>query len=185
LLASTPDVKKTVAGLTKAEPILSQLSHDPSLRGVMGIIAFAGGEVRQGRLKLEQLSWPLTLASATLNEVLSDKPASFSWKDLLQGNHSSVEGRRHFLGIEPRLDFTKLQPGSAADQGIHQAADQLGLAQRLGAEVSLTGRVPMDDEQFSVIRESAVRDTLTAALGVLIALWLALRSWKIIAAVFF
>jgi hopanoid biosynthesis associated RND transporter like protein HpnN len=185
LLASTPDVKKTVAGLTRAEPILSQLSHDPSLRGVMGILAFAGGEVRQGRLKLEQLSWPLTLASKTLNEVLSDKPASFSWKDLLQGHHSSIEGRRHFLAIEPRLDFSKLQPGSAADQGIHQAADQLGLGQRLGADVSLTGRVPMDDQQFSVIRESAVRDTLTAALGVLIALWLALRSWKIIAAVFF
>jgi hopanoid biosynthesis associated RND transporter like protein HpnN len=43
----------------------------------------------------------------------------------------------------------------------------------------------MDDQQFSVIRDSALRDTLTATLGVLIALWLALRSWKIIVAVFF
>ena len=43
----------------------------------------------------------------------------------------------------------------------------------------------MNDQQFSVIRNSAVRDTLTAALGVMIVLWLALRSWKIIAAVTF
>lgn len=43
----------------------------------------------------------------------------------------------------------------------------------------------MNDDQFSVIQDSALRDTLTALFGVLIILWFALRSWKIIAAVFF
>src|SRR5260370_12893967 len=43
----------------------------------------------------------------------------------------------------------------------------------------------MNDDQFSVIRQSALRDTLTALFGALIILWLALRSWKIVAAVFF
>ena len=185
LLASASDVKRTIAGLTQAEPILRQLSRDPSLRGVMNVLSFAAGQVRQGRLKLEQLKWPLTLASETLTDVLSDKPATLSWKELLQGHHASAEGRRHFLEVEPHLDFTKLQPGSAADQGIHQAAAQLGLQQKFGATVKLTGQVPMEDQQFSVIRDSALRDTITAVLGVLIALWLALRSWKIIAAVFF
>jgi hopanoid biosynthesis associated RND transporter like protein HpnN len=185
LLASTSDVKRTIGGLTQAEPILNQLSHDPSLRGVMNVLSFAAGEVRRGRLKLEQLNWPLTLANDTLNDVLAGKPAAFSWKELLQGKHSPVEQRRHFLEVEPHLDFTKLQPGAAADQGIHQAASQLDLEQKYGATVRLTGKVPMDDQQFSVIRDSALRDTLTAALGVLIALWLALRSWKIIVAVFF
>ena len=185
LLASASDVKRTTAGLTQAEPILSQLSHDPSLRGVMNVLSFVADQARRGRVKLEQLKWPLTLAGETLNEVLSDKPAAFSWKELLQGHHSSEEGRRHFLEVEPHLDFTKLQPGSAADNGIHQAAAQLDLKQKFGATVKLTGQVPMDDQQFSVIRDSALRDTITAALGVLIVLWLALRSWKIITAVFF
>ncbi|HUN96140.1 MAG TPA: MMPL family transporter [Bradyrhizobium sp.] len=185
LLASPSDVKRTIGGLTQAEPILNQLSRDPSLRGVMNILSFAAGEVRQGRLKLDQLKWPLTLASETLNDVLSGKPAAFSWKELLQGRHSSAAERRHFLEIEPHLDFTKLQPGSAADQGIDQAAAQLDLQRKYGATVGLTGQVPMNDQQFSVIRASALRDTLTAALGVLIALWLALRSWKMIIAVFF
>jgi len=185
LLAPTSDVKRTISGLTQAAPILSQLSHDPSLRGVMNVLSFAAGQARQGQLKLEQLQWPLTLANETLNDVLSGKPAAFSWKDLLQGQHSSEEKRRHFLEIEPHLDFSKLQPGSAADQGIHRAAAQLSLEQKYGATVKLTGQVPMDDQQFSVIRDSALRDTLTAALGVLIVLWLALRSWKMIVAVFF
>lgn len=185
LLASTSDVQRTITGLTQAEPLLRQLSRDPSLRGVMNTLSSVAGQVRRRRLGLEQLKWPLTLAAETLNDVLSGKAASFSWKELLQGHHTSADQRRHFLEVEPRLDFAKLQPGSAADQGIRQAAAQLNLQQRFGATVRLTGQVPMDDQQFSVIRDSALRDTVTAALGVLIALWLALRSWKIIVAVFF
>ena len=51
--------------------------------------------------------------------------------------------------------------------------------------VQLTGAVPMNDDQFAVIRQSALRDTLVALFGTLIILWLALRSWKIVAAVAF
>jgi hopanoid biosynthesis associated RND transporter like protein HpnN len=185
LLAKSSDVNQTVAGLMKAEPILSQLSRDPSLRGIMHVLAFAAEQVKQGRMKLEQLKWPLSLAEKTLDEVLSGKPASFSWKELLQGHASTAEQRRHFLEIQPTLNFDKLQPGLAAEQGIQQAAEHLDLKQKLGATVDLTGQIPMNDQQFLVIRSSALRDTLTAALGVLIILWLALRSWKIIVAVCF
>ena len=185
LLAPTSDVRQTVAGLTKAEPILSQLSNDPSLRGIMRVVSFAAGEARQARIKLDQLNWSLSLASKTLNDVLSGKPAAFSWKELLQGHPSSTGERRHFLEIQPALDFSKLQPGHAAEEAIQKAASQLNLKRSLSASVNLTGQVPMDDQQFSVIRHSALADTLTATLGVVIVLWLALRSWKIIVAVCF
>ena len=185
LLAPTSDVRQTVAGLTKAEPILSELSNDPSLRGIMRVVSFAAGEARQGRIKLDQLNWSLSLASKTLDDVLSGKPAAFSWKELLQGHPSSTRERRHFLEIQPALDFSKLQPGRAAEEAIQKAASQLNLKQSLSAAVNLTGQVPMDDQQFSVIRHSALADTLTATLGVVIVLWLALRSWKIIVAVCF
>jgi|SRR5581483_8908798 len=109
----------------------------------MRVLSFAAEQVRQGKVKLEQLAWPLSLARRTLNEVLSDKPAAFSWKELLQGHPFSAEQRRHFLEIQPALDFKKLQPGLAAEQGIRQAAAQLDLKQKLGATVSLTGQVPM------------------------------------------
>jgi hypothetical protein len=43
----------------------------------------------------------------------------------------------------------------------------------------------LNDDQFAVIRQSSLRDTLTALLGAVIILWPALRSWRIFAAVFF
>ncbi|WP_407180951.1 MMPL family transporter [Bradyrhizobium sp. STM 3562] len=185
LFGSLSDVKRTAEGLSHAQPFVAALASDPSLRGVMDVLSSAAQGVQAGRLKLEQLAWPLSLAKNTLNDVLADRPAFFSWQELLQGHTLPIDQRRHFVGIAPKLDFAALQPGRAATEGIHQAAADLKLKENLGATVSLTGQVPMNDDQFSVIRNSALRDTLTAALGVLIVLWLALRSFKLIASVFF
>jgi uncharacterized protein len=179
------DIKKAMSGLIGARPILSNLAADPSLRGIMKSLSFSAELVQSRKIKLDQLVWPLSLAENTLNGVLSGQPAWFSWQELLQGHSLPLDQRRHFLEVSPMLDFKALQPGKTATDGIRRAAADLNLGERHGATVALTGQVPMNDDQFSVIRKSALRDTLSALIGVLIVLWLALRSWKIIAAVFF
>jgi hypothetical protein len=185
LYGSASDVQMTANGLTHAQPLLAELAGDPSLRGVMRVLASAAEGVQAGKIEMVQLAWPLSLAKRALGDVLSGRPAFFSWQELLQGRASPASQLRHFVGVAPKLDFTALQPGRAAEQGIHKAAADLNLEKNLGATVSLTGQVPMNDDQFSVIRDSALRDTLATILGVLIVLWLALRSWRLIVSVFF
>jgi uncharacterized protein len=185
LFGSPAEVKKNAEGLAHAQPVIATLSGDPSLRGVMKALSFAAEGVRRGKIKLSQLGWPLSLADRTLNDVLAGKPATFSWEELLQGHKLRPDELRHFIDVQPALDFSQLQPGQKATDGIRRAAAELELNSKFGATVDLTGQVPMNDEQFAVIRHSALRDTLAAVLGVLIILWLALRSWKIIVAVFF
>ena len=186
LLFGTPaEVEKSAAGLTQAQPLISGLAADPSLRGVMKALSLAAEGVQMGKIEPDQLSWTLALVDRTLSDVLSGKPATFSWQELLRGHALPAKQLRHFIEVEPALDFADLQPGRKATEGIHRAAADLDLKGKLGATVDLTGQVPMNDDQFSVIRDSALRDTATAVLGVLIILWLALRSWKIVAAVFF
>ncbi|WFU58416.1 MMPL family transporter [Bradyrhizobium pachyrhizi] len=185
LFESPADVKRTAEGLTRAKPLIAALASDPSLRGVMTALSFAAEGIRAGQITLDQLAWPLSLANRTLNQVLSGKPATFSWQELLENQLPPARRLRHLIGVQPTLDFAALQPGHKAEDGIRQAASDLDLQNKFGATVDLTGEVPMNDDQFSVIRYSAVRDTLTAVFGVLIILWLGLRSWKIIAAVFF
>jgi hopanoid biosynthesis associated RND transporter like protein HpnN len=185
LFESPADVSKIAEGLTRAQPLIAVLAGDPSLRGVMTALSFAAEGTQSGRIKLEQLAWPLSLADRTLSDVLSGKPATFSWQELLQGQPPPAKQLRHLIGVQPALDFSELQPGRKAEEGIRRATADLDLQNKFGATVDLTGEVPMNDDQFSIIRYSAVRDTLTAVLGVLIILWLALHSWKLVAAVFF
>ena len=179
------NVTQLIGGLSQSNFLISELSSDPSLRGVMKTLSFVAQGVEHGQLTIDQLNWPLGLADQTLTDVLTGHPATFSWLELLDGKAAKASQLRHFIQINPVLDFAALQPGAAATAAVRQAATDLDLGGRFGAKVNLTGEVPMNDDQFSVIQDSAMRDTLTALLGVLIILWLALRSWKIIAAVIF
>jgi hopanoid biosynthesis associated RND transporter like protein HpnN len=185
LFEPNAQVNSSVEGLIKAEPLIANLAGDPSLRGVMAAFSLGVEGVQTHRITLDQLAWPLSLADQTLSDVLSGKPATFSWQQLLQGGAVPVSQLRHFIEVAPVLDFKQLQPGLRAEDGIRRAAADLNLPNKYGATIGLTGEIPLNDDQFSVIRSSAVRDTLTAVFGVLIVLWLALRSWKIIVAVFF
>ena len=179
------DVKKSVAGLSSGQFLIGVLATDPSLRGVMKSLSLATDAVQAGELKLDQLSWPLALADRTLTNVLDGTPATFSWQELVRGSRSETKELRRFIEVQPNLDFAALQPGRKATDSIRHSIRDLKLDEKYGAKVELTGPVPMNDDQFSVIRQSALRDTLTALLGAVIILWLALGSWRIVAAVFF
>ena len=160
------EIEKSTAGLTQAGPLISTLARDTSLRGVMRALSLVTSGVPE-QISLDQLAWPLTLAGNTLTDVLSDRPARFSWQELLQGRAPDTAQLRHFIEIEPVLDFAALEPGRKASDAIRRAAADLKLDEKYGAQVALTGRVPMNDDQFSVIQASALRDTLIALLGVL------------------
>ena len=185
LFATLADVKRSMDGLSKAQFLVSALASDATLRGVMRALSFVAQGVEGGQVKIDQLAWPLSLADKMLSDLLSGHAATFSWQELMSGKPAQTRELRHFIEIDPVLDFASLQPGAKATAGVRQAASDLDLGGKFGAKVDLTGEVPMNDDQFSVIQDSALRDTLTALFGVLIILWFALRSWKIIAAVIF
>ncbi|MGM5028280.1 MMPL family transporter [Tardiphaga sp. 862_B3_N4_1] len=179
------NVTESMASLSKADVLVDTLAGDPSLRGVLTALNLAVGGVEGGQVKLSQLEWPLLLSGRVLSDVLAGKLSVFSWQALVQGAPPPVTQLRRFIEVQPVLEFSALQPGRKATDGIRRAAADLKLNEMFGATVQLTGTVPINDDQFSVIQESASRDTISALLGTLIILWMALRSWKIVLAVTF
>ena len=73
LFGSPTEVRKNAEGLTSAQPLIATLAGDPSLRGVMKALSLGAQGVRAGKIKLDQLGWPLLLADRTLSEVLAGK----------------------------------------------------------------------------------------------------------------
>ena len=72
------------------------------------------------------------------------KTANFSWHELLNPAKPDdpVNSKRKFIDIQPKLDFTALEPGHAATDAIRKAAEDLKLATDYGARLRLTGPVP-------------------------------------------
>jgi uncharacterized protein len=185
LLYLPPDqFSQTMQALSKAEPILSLLAEDPSLRGALKALSLGAAGVKQGVIKLDDLRWPLALARKTAEQALAGQPTSFSWQVLLQGRQADAAQLQRLIEVEPFLNYSALRPGHAASVAIRRAAADLRLAENDHATVRLTGPVPMSDAQYAVIKRGAVFNTLIAMVGVLVILGLALRSARIIFAVF-
>ena len=124
----------------------------------------------------------MNMAADTVDDLLAGRPAHFSWRLLAGGKPAEPRDLRRFLQVQPVLDFAAVEPGRAASEAIKEAATQLDLAGTYQARVRLTGSVPMNNSQFSVLQEHAVFNGLITLAAVLLILWLALRSWRTILA---
>ena len=125
----------------------------------------------------------MTMAADTVEDVLANRPAHFSWRALASGKPAEPGELRRFIQIQPVLDFHALEPGHAASAAVTAAAQRLNLGGDDQARVRQTGLVPMNDAQFGALKEHAGLNAAVSLGAVLLILWLALRSWRIILAV--
>jgi uncharacterized protein len=183
LFQSPEQLARTTKGLTDAEPILETLAADPSLRGELDALSFGVMGVQRGKLKLDDLTRPLTLVADALNDVLGYRLASFSFRALASDTPETPRDRRGIIEMEPKLNFAALMPGLAATDAIRQIARDLNLADDYQAKVRLTGQVPIDDDEFGTLKQGAALNAFLSIVAVLVILWLALRSPRIIFAV--
>ena len=180
--------KDQVAGFTRqfeqAAPLIEIMAGDPSLRGLTGALETALAGVKRGQIKLDSTERPFNQISQTIEDVLKNGNATFSWRELVSDKPLTDADRRSFIEFKPILDFNALEPGKDATDAIRQAASELKLESEYGARVRLTGPVPIANEEFATVADGAVVNGVGTVLVVLFILWLALHSAKIISAVF-
>jgi hopanoid biosynthesis associated RND transporter like protein HpnN len=184
LFQSESELTSFTEGLGQASPIIGALAGDPSLRGLTRALSFGLIGVQNGHIKLDDMVRPLTMAADTLDGVLTGRTSNFSWRVLLSGKTPQAKDLRHFIEVQPVLDYAALEPGRVASNAIRKAAADLNLAKEYQARVRLTGPVAMADDEYSTVKEGAFVNAAATILVVLLILWLALRSGRIILAVF-
>ncbi len=184
LFESVKDLGPQMKMLTQAQRLVQVLAGDPTLRGVIQVLQFGLLGVQGGQITLDNMTWPMTLAADTIDQVDAGRPASFSWLDMVQGHASAPHDLLRFLEIRAQLDYSELEPGQRASDAIRKAAADLDFASKYQARLRLTGPVPMADEEFATIKENAGLNASVTIAVVLLILWLALRWARIIFAVF-
>ncbi len=188
LFLPADQVAATAGQLQQSAPLIRVMAGDPSLRGLAQALSFGlqgalQGAQQNGEAGLAPLAPMLNQAAATLEAVLAGKTGYFSWRELVSGKPPEQSELRRFVEIHPVLDFGALEPGKVASDAIRQTPADLKLNE-IGARVRLTGSVPIADEEFATIADGALPNLIATVVIVLIILWLALRSARIIIAVF-
>ncbi|MGA7390805.1 MAG: MMPL family transporter [Pseudolabrys sp.] len=184
LYRPTEDVGSFTKGLGQAAPLVGTLVGDPSLRGLTRTLSLGLVGVQSHLITLDALARPLSMASTTLDDVLAGRPASFSWQAMLSGQQPTSAEVRRLIEVHPVLNFSALQPGEASSSAIRQIVSDLQLKQKYQAQVRVTGSVPMADEEFATVQQGALANAVGTIIIVLTILWLALKSARIIIAVF-
>jgi uncharacterized protein len=176
LFPPVDQVTDTAGRLAAARPLIEVLAADPSLRGVMHALTIGIGAGQARRTPPEALARPMNMLSDTLDDLFAGRFPSFSWRVLMNGKPAAPDELRGFIQIEPKLDFSALEPGRAAIDAIRQAADELKLGPMFDTRVRLTGQTAINDEQFVTLGKGMLPNFAATVLAVLVILWLALRS---------
>jgi uncharacterized protein len=183
LYAPTADVRARMDQLIKAEPFIGPLAADPSVRGLMGALSTAMAGVAAGQATVTQFVAPIRTLGKTLGDLQAGRPAFFSWRTLVSGAAPDRRELRRLILIDPTLDFARLEPGRAPSDAIRDMARSLHLDAEHGLRVRLTGPVPLQDEEFATLAERTTLIATLAIIAIVVMLWLAVRSARLIIAI--
>ncbi|MCH2173390.1 MMPL family transporter [Myxococcota bacterium] len=181
LFLDVEDLDDVSVRLAEAQPALTALAADPSLRGLFNefetsVDALADGtELPAGFARMADRISDVTEA------MEAGQPRPLSWADeILQ-----PDGRVYrVLMVQGEKDYGEAVSTARLIEGIREMADELGLVPENGVEVRLTGQVPLaHEEMVSLQRGLALAGVISLVLLSMI-LGLGVRSLRIIVATF-
>ncbi len=180
LFLDLPELTSLLDRTIDAQPFLGRLNADPSLRGLFGALSLIAEGVSHGQADLAAFLPALSGFHAALAAAAAGHPEPLSWERLLAGSLADQAGRYRFVIVKPKLDYGALEPGASATAVVRQAAAALPFVRDGLARVRVTGSVALDDEEFASVANGAVRGLAISTVLVVLWLFLAVRSWRLI-----
>ncbi|WP_421855418.1 MMPL family transporter [Novosphingobium sp.] len=184
LFGSVADVRSATKTMIDAQPLLGPLAADPSLRGVSSALSTMLDGVNRGEATLAQIDKPMNALSRAIDGSLDGHKAAFSWQELFDtGSGGLALPKRRLILVQPVLDHAALMAGENAADAAMRAAHALKLDEAHGVRVRLTGEVPLADEEFATLQENIGAVAMVMLGAMLLTLWLATRSVKLVTAI--
>jgi hypothetical protein len=180
LLYLAPDALEQLADrLAAAQPLIGLLQRDFSGAAVVDVanrtLADAGSNEAAAGAVLAPFYMELAQSLRAVREGGSDP---FAWDALIESRGEPAT--RRIIVLQPALDFTRLQPASAAMAGIRHTVARLNSPEATAVTVRLTGSVAMEHEELLSVSQGAGLGALATLVMVAIVLYGALRSWKLL-----
>ncbi len=182
LLLDKGQLQDLLERTTDAQPFLGKLVADPSLRGLFSALGLVAEGAQRG-IDAPSLAPALGQFHAALAAAGAGHPAPLSWENLLAGPLAQEAGKFRFVLAKPKLDYNALQPGGVATDALRREAAALPFVRAGDARVRVTGSVALDDEQFATVAQGAAIGLGASFLLVLVWLFAAVRSWRLMFAI--
>lgn len=173
------DLSDELAG---AQPLLATLAQDSSLRGLGSILNDILEGIGDGTSEVKDVDLVFDSVAETITAQLESRHKFLSWKKMMRGGEVSREERRRFIILQPKLDFSGIQPAGAAIDFVRKSAAELSLDAEHGVRVRLTGSVALGHEEIESVSKGAGLAGLLSLILVAILLVVGLKSVRLVGA---
>jgi hopanoid biosynthesis associated RND transporter like protein HpnN len=174
--------------LVAAQPLIGQLGEGFSGSRVLAVAQLAMEQTAENSsARLGELDALLVPIAAAIEATAEGRSAPINWNTLIRQADLAelpTAGTRQLLLLRPVLDFDRLQPAREAIETLRQLSDQIAVRHGNDIRMRLTGTVAMEHEELVSVTRSAATAGVAALLLVLIVLFWALRSLRLLLVAF-
>ncbi len=180
LFLSEPKLRTLLNNLITAQPLLGQLVTDPTGRGLFSALSLMALGLVHGGVNLTPYTPAFEAIHKTIAAAVAGNPEPLSWLNLLSGPVAAQGGTSRVVLVQPRLDYSALEPGGAATAELRTILNRLPAVQQGLVHVGITGQIALSDEQFASVLHGAVVGMIGTLVLVALWLFLAVRSWRLV-----
>ena len=171
------DLEEVIDRLAEAQPALTALAEDPSLRGLMSEFQLSVDQLLEGEELPPGFARMADRISEVTESLLVGRPVSISWADEFLDQEGEVY---RIIIVQGRKDFEAKISSERLIAEIRALGKELGLSPENGVQMRLTGMVPLaHDELETLQRGLSLAAVLSLALLTII-LGFGVRSLRII-----
>lgn len=176
------DLEEVIERLAEAQPALTALAEDPSLRGLFDQLDLSISELNEGEELPPGFSRMADRVSQVTEDMLSGQPRRISWADEFLGEDGDVY---RIIVVQGRKNFEETISTEYLIDEIRRIAVDLNLVESEGVQVRLTGMVPLANDELVGLQSGLFLAGLISTILLTLILAIGVRSLRIIIATFF
>ncbi len=167
--------------LVDAQPFIGHLSKNYHFAGFLDILSLALTESdRELTMPLDPL---LSAFDQTVSATQENRHHYLSWQKMLTEDSFGKDQTRSLVIAKPHLDFSDLMPAEKPMDYLRALSEQMQ-SRFPGVRLSFTGEVALEHEEMESVNESMVISGIVSLSLVCSALWLGLRSVRLVFSTF-
>ena len=167
--------------LADAQPLLAELSRDPSLRGLFKTLDLAADAVADGR-EAPGLDNVFDGVASVIDAQLAERPEVLSWQEIMMGSVAAVDERRRIMIAQVADIPGEVLQGTAAIAKIRELVAVSGYTETSGVKVRLTGPIPLSFDELKSAAAGAKQAGIISVLLVCGLLTVGLGSVRLVVA---
>ena len=181
LYLSLDELEALSTKLIDAQPFIGYLSAHYHFAGLLDVIDLAlEGHEQDLAMPLDPL---LTAIDQSLLAVKAGQFSYLSWQTLLTNGSLGADQTRRLIISKPHLDFQQLMPAGLPMAFLRDLAAEV-MVKFPGVVVSFTGETALEHEEMETVSHGMVISGVASLLMVCAALWMGLRSLRLLLVTF-